>query len=104
MLVLSDRDYCIEDLNSSNGTLLRGTRLTAQETLKDGDRFIIMGHILEYTSTDEEIEPPQGKPVDGASLPTQQEGHDSTQKMDPSELNRRLNKLLEDEGFSFDDE
>jgi DNA-binding winged helix-turn-helix (wHTH) protein len=38
-LVVSETSAVLEDLDSKNGTTIRGTRLTAAVTLRNGDRF-----------------------------------------------------------------
>jgi DNA-binding winged helix-turn-helix (wHTH) protein len=38
-VVVSDTSAVLEDLDSKNGTTIRGTRLTAAVTLRNGDRF-----------------------------------------------------------------
>jgi pSer/pThr/pTyr-binding forkhead associated (FHA) protein len=98
MLVLTDEGYCIEDLKSSNGTLLRGQMLTSRQLLQDGDKIVLMGHILEFTTADEKIAPAPAKQAGPQNSPTPAL---PTNKVDSDELKRRLNKLLGGDGLGF---
>ena len=103
MLVLTSEGYCLEDLNSSNGTMIGGVRLGAKQLLKDNDRFTIMHHILEFRSADEETGEPQGGPSAPGELPAPSEEYGPTKKMDLAELSKRLKELLKDLKPSSDD-
>ena len=46
MIRLTDSGYQLEDLGSSNGTLLRGERLTGAALLKAGETVRIGGYAL----------------------------------------------------------
>jgi predicted component of type VI protein secretion system len=111
--------YAVEDMGSSNGTFVNGTRIEARTPLTEGDRIIVMGHMLTFHLADEppegmKIEPDAGpmlkvrSPIEdtGATkVPPQtmstSEEYPPTQKVDPKELAKRLDKLLKEEGFDF---
>jgi pSer/pThr/pTyr-binding forkhead associated (FHA) protein len=88
-LVREGDGYVIEDLGSANGTFLNGLQVTERKQLADGDKIIIMGHLLIFRASDEPAvaEPGQiGQEAPGEFGPTD--------KIDPEELSRRLIKML----------
>jgi pSer/pThr/pTyr-binding forkhead associated (FHA) protein len=104
MVVLSKDGYCIEDLNSANGTLLNGSKLTEKSPLNDGDKFVVMGHILAFSTADKPVVMPQAANVFTGSPPAMaDEDRPPTAKVDPEELSRRLDALLKKNKLSFED-
>jgi diguanylate cyclase (GGDEF)-like protein len=54
---LEDKEGCVEyyinDLGSTNGTFLNGSRVTSQQMLQDGDRIKIGKHLMKFAMLDE---------------------------------------------------
>ncbi len=66
-----DGGYILEDLNSTNGTFLNDTRVTAAQRLSPGDKIRMGQYVLEF-QTHAEPGPPQpaAGPADPAPAPT----------------------------------
>lgn len=117
-LVRGASGYVIEDLGSSNGTFVNGVKIEGQRALQEGDRIVVMGHLLTYHVADEPIGPAESPlPEESSSklertpsakaqvaeadgVPAHKE-FTPTEKLDPKEILDRLNKLLEEEGFNL---
>ena len=52
-IVLSDGKYWLEDLRSTNGTLLNGERVSQKRELKAGDRIYLGACVLKFTHDDD---------------------------------------------------
>lgn len=52
--------YYLDDLNSRNGTLLNGTRVTKRSLLKDGDLIQVDEVVLQFSSKDSSLDPNSG--------------------------------------------
>ena len=46
-------EYYINDLDSTNGTFLNGSKVTSQQLLEDGDKIKIGNHLMKYAMLDE---------------------------------------------------
>jgi diguanylate cyclase (GGDEF)-like protein len=46
-------EYYIDDLGSTNGTFLNGSRITSQQLLQDGDKIKIGKHMMKFALLDE---------------------------------------------------
>lgn len=46
-------EYYLEDLGSTNGTYLNGTRVTSPQLLQDGDKIKIGNHLMKFAMLDE---------------------------------------------------
>jgi hypothetical protein len=62
--------YILEDLNSTNGTFLNDTRVTATQQLSPGDKIRMGQHILEFQALAEPVPPqPAAGPAEAAPPP-----------------------------------
>ena len=79
--IIRDKDYCfIEDLNSTNGTFVNGTRIN-NKYLKEDDEISIGKHSLQII-LEEHPSKRKGKKIKGI---------DRTYKLGPAEFKRILN-------------
>jgi len=63
--------YILEDLNSTNGTFLNDTRVTAAQQLSSGDKIRVGQYVLEFQAHAEPVPPqPAAGPADPAPAPT----------------------------------
>jgi len=46
-------EYYVNDLDSTNGTFLNGSKVTSQQLLEDGDKIKIGNHLMKYAMLDE---------------------------------------------------
>jgi diguanylate cyclase (GGDEF)-like protein len=46
-------EYYVNDLDSTNGTFLNGTKVTSQQLLQDGDKIKIGNHLVKFAMLDE---------------------------------------------------
>jgi diguanylate cyclase (GGDEF)-like protein len=46
-------EYYLNDLESTNGTFLNGTKVTSQQLLQDGDKIKIGSHLIKYAMLDD---------------------------------------------------
>ena len=46
-------EYYVNDLDSTNGTFLNGTKVTSQQLLEDGDKVKIGNHLMKFAMLDE---------------------------------------------------
>jgi len=46
-------EYYVNDLDSTNGTFLNGTKVTSQQLLQDGDKIKIGNHLMKFAMLDE---------------------------------------------------
>lgn len=46
-------EYYVNDLGSTNGTYLNGTKITGQQLLEDGDKIKVGNHLMKYALLDE---------------------------------------------------
>jgi two-component system, cell cycle response regulator len=46
-------EYYVNDLGSTNGTYLNGTKITGQQLLEDGDKIKVGNHLLKFALLDE---------------------------------------------------
>jgi pSer/pThr/pTyr-binding forkhead associated (FHA) protein len=102
--VRTDRGYVLEDLGSANGTFVNGTQITGRELLADGDKIVVMGHILTYRTADdllEAVNQAEGIP----RVPTTTVAKEpATMGVSPAELKRRLDKIFKEQRHGFEDE
>jgi pSer/pThr/pTyr-binding forkhead associated (FHA) protein len=86
--------FVVEDMNSSNGTYLNGTRVERQ-TLNDGDEIAIGKYVLTYVSggaARPAAEKPKGTQiVSSAALPGG--GALNTMSMDGDEMRKRIEEM-----------
>jgi pSer/pThr/pTyr-binding forkhead associated (FHA) protein len=101
-LLLADNGYIIEDLGSTNGTLVNGVRLTEPRPLKDGDNIEIgMTAQMRYTYQPDNvpsIQSPQRAPT--ASLPPISLGGNRVETVKTSLLGATTKKEIR-KGASF---
>ena len=65
-----DGRYILEDLNSTNGTFLNDTRVTAAQRLSPGDKIRMGQHVLEFQAHAESVPPqPAAGPAEAAPPP-----------------------------------
>jgi len=46
-------EYYVNDLDSTNGTFLNGTKVTSQQLLQDGDKIKVGNHLMKFAMLDE---------------------------------------------------
>ncbi len=74
---LDDGDILIEDLGSTNGTLVNGQRLTAARLLRAGDRITVGKSTLEFKASSQPS-PPDASPTLVVAAPGGSSGYGST--------------------------
>ncbi len=107
-ITVSDRSATIEDMGSTNGVYLNGTRITAPEQLRDGDRVVVGGEEL---GVSESTRPPgnrrASKTVETDPSPDRREDPDSelpTAQRDALAIVGRMADDLLDSGMGQDAE
>jgi predicted component of type VI protein secretion system len=100
-----DGGWYLEDLSSANGTLLNGAMLKDRSCLNEGDKFIVMGHILVFSTADKPaaVQPQVSEQSSGMPGTPGDAEYPPTTKVDPAELSRRLDALLKKNKLSFED-
>jgi hypothetical protein len=100
--IRTDRGYLIEDLGSANGTFVNGIRITGKKHLADGDKIVVMGHILTYRAADDLLATVTH--AEGiAPLPKRSRKEPATMGVSPAELQRRLDKLFKEQRPGLED-
>lgn len=70
MVRFEDGDFRVRDLDSTNGTLLNGEPLGAEQVLRPGDRIEIGGVRLTFVQMDEAVDESLNDPGDGETVLT----------------------------------
>jgi pSer/pThr/pTyr-binding forkhead associated (FHA) protein len=92
VLTKTEKGYSVEDLGSANGTYVNGEKVEGRTPLADGDKILVIGHILIYRSADL-----HAAPVAPRSAPPCR-SFATTLKLVPEELAERMRKMFEEGG------
>jgi signal transduction histidine kinase len=87
---VSDSEYVLLDMNSSNGVTVNGSRITRQRALRDGDRIELGGLALTFYLRGEPTASPPGLPSGNNGMKTAPMRNQSPNVRDSSEFARVL--------------